>query len=261
MVGRVHAGKIPVCSSGRKTRRKCAMQNKLTKRIVGGVASVIGVAMSSLGGAAAADLSPQDRCAIAKLEATWQEAKCLTDAQIAGIRQGLTDKQVDRLKAACRHRVRASFENAEDLPGKCKTLNDDVAVDYALRLATDIPRACGESGPPCDARDPATLSTATLRNRTPFRVTGVVVFTRFIGFCHQDHALFRYSPDDVIPPGQTGRVDAEECHITRIRVHMSKPGGAIQCRDYTSSGTWYRTFQVVPLGNADDPDGCVVNRP
>jgi hypothetical protein len=217
--------------------------------------------VSSLGGAAAAELSPQDRCAIAKLEATWQEAKCLTDAQIRGIRQELTDEQVDRLKADCRQREHASFENAEDRPGKCKTINDDAAVDYALRLATDIPRACGESGPPCDARNPATLSTATLRNRTPFRVTGIMYTTRFWGFCHQDHALLRYNRDDVIPPGQNGSANAEECQITRIRAHMSKPGGAIQCRDYTSIGTWFRTFQVVPFGNADDPDGCVVDRP
>src|SRR3954467_6892673 len=128
---------IPVCSSRRGPGGKCAMQNKLTKRIVrGGVVSVIGVVMLSLGSAAAAGLSPQDRCAIAKLEAASQEAACLTDAQIQGIQQGLTDQQVDKQVAACRQREQQSFKNAEDLPGKCETLGDAAVVDYGLRLAT-----------------------------------------------------------------------------------------------------------------------------
>src|SRR3954449_6153592 len=70
-------------------------------------AAVLGVAASARG-AAAADLSPQDRCAIAKLEAASREAACLRDAQIAGIRQGLTDQQVDRRRAACSQRGRQS---------------------------------------------------------------------------------------------------------------------------------------------------------
>src|SRR4051812_28991241 len=66
--------------------------------------SVLGMAASALGAAAdqeqasaaAAGLSPQDRCAIAKLEATSREAECLADAQIEGIRRDLTDQQVNR---------------------------------------------------------------------------------------------------------------------------------------------------------------------
>src|SRR4051812_16728072 len=108
-----------------------AMQNKLTKRIVRGrLLSAIGVVMLPFGSAAAAGLSPQDRCAIAKLEAASREAACLTDAQIAGVRQGLTDQQVDKRVAACSQRERQSFKNAEDLPGKCETLGDAAAVDY-----------------------------------------------------------------------------------------------------------------------------------
>src|SRR3954447_22444033 len=104
------------------------MQNKLTSLIVRGwVVSVIGVVMLPFGSAAAAGLSPQDRCAIAKLEATSREAECLADAQIEGIRRDLTDQQVNRRKAACRQREHARFENAEDRPGKCKTLNDEAA--------------------------------------------------------------------------------------------------------------------------------------
>src|SRR3954454_20287265 len=94
------------------TRRKCAMRNKLTKRVVrGGAVSAIGVVMLSLGSAAAAGLSPQDRCAIAKLEAASREAACLAEAQIEGIRQGLTDQQVDRRKAACGQREQQSYKN------------------------------------------------------------------------------------------------------------------------------------------------------
>jgi hypothetical protein len=145
------------------------MRDKLAQHFVrDGMVSAIGV-MLSLGGAAAADLSPQDRCAIAKLEAISQEAKCLAEAQITGIRLGWTDQRVDRRREACRQREQASFDNAEDLPGKCKTINDETAVDYALKLATDIPRACGESGPPCNARFSAALGDATIRNLTQER--------------------------------------------------------------------------------------------
>ena len=233
-------------------------------------ASILGVAPPALGAAtdqeqasaAAAGLSPQDRCAIAKLEATAREAACLTDAQIAGIRQGLTDQQVDRRKAACGQREQRSFKNAEALPGKCETLGDAAAVDYGLKVATGIPGACGESGPPCNARNPETLSTATLNNKTPFRIIGLLFSVRFAGFCGRDSVTFTYNRNDVIPSGQRGSADAELCLITRIRAHMYRPSGPIVCRDYESStGSTYRTFQVVPVGNADDPDGCVVNRP
>jgi hypothetical protein len=235
------------------------MRNKLTKRIVGGgIASAIGVVVSSLGGAAAAELSPQDRCAIAKLEATWQEAKCLTDAQTRGIRQELTDEQVDRLKADCRQREHMIFENAEGRPGKCKTIDDDAAVDYALKLATDIPRACGESGPPCDAGDPATLSNATLQNKTSHPIHGTVDYFSVIFFCNKGTERFAHGGPNpfTIQPGQIGISDAGICLIGRVRAFMVENGVERLCRDYTSSGTGYRTFQVVPEGA-----GCLVNRP
>src|SRR3954451_5841431 len=99
------------------------MQNKLTRRLTRGwVISVIGVVMLPFGSAAAAGLSPQDRCAIAQLEVTSREAACLTDAQIEGIRQNLTDDQISRRKVACSQREQQNFKNAEDLPGECKTL-------------------------------------------------------------------------------------------------------------------------------------------
>src|SRR4051794_37057254 len=99
------------------------MQNKPTKRIAAGwVVWAIGIMMLSLGSAAAADpggggsgekdeLSPEDRCAIVKLQATWKEAKCLADAQIRGIRQELTDEEVDKRLVACRERKDQRFEN------------------------------------------------------------------------------------------------------------------------------------------------------
>src|SRR3954447_25254341 len=151
-------------------------------------AAVLGVAASARG-AAAADLSPQDRCAIAKLEATAREAACLTDAQIAGIRQGLTDQQVNTRKAACRQREQQSFKNAQDLPGECKTLGDAAAVDYGLKVATDIPGACGESGPPCNARNPETLTNATIRNLTSEQFLVRVTFQRFFPFCNKDRDI------------------------------------------------------------------------
>jgi hypothetical protein len=234
------------------------MRNKLTKRIVGGgVVSAIGVVVSSLGGAAAAELSPQDRCAIAKLDATWQEAKCLTDAQVAGIRQGLTDQQVNKQIAACRQRAHASFENAEDLPGKCQTIDDDAAVDYALRLATDIPRACGESGPPCNAENPETLSTTLLHNRTPNAVRATVNYAPVRFFCSK--GLENFAPG-TIEPGFVGISSAGICLIRRIDAEMIRDSGTrIRCGEYTSSGTGYRTFQVVLVGN--NPNRCVVDRP
>src|SRR4051812_27559758 len=206
-------------------------------------ASILGVAPPALGAAtdqeqasaAAAGLSPQDRCAIAKLEAASREAACLTDAQIEGIRQGLTDQQVDRRKAACRQREQQSFKNAQDLPGKCETLGDAAAVDYGLRLATDIPRSCGESGPPCDAKEPGVLSAVTLHNRTDFVRSARINYHRVWPFCNKDSD---YISD--IAPGQIKAVDAGICLITHIFV--------LSCNHYESSGTGYRTFQVVPRG-------------
>src|SRR4051794_34714752 len=150
--------------------------------------------MLSLGSAAAAGLSPQDRCAIAKLEAASREAACLTDAQIEGIRQGLTDQQVDRRRAACSQRERQSFKNAEGLPGECKTLGDAAAVDNDLRLATDIPRSCGESGPPCHDENPATLTTATLTNRTSHPIRGEVFYRGL--FCNNEFEPFKDGGQD-----------------------------------------------------------------
>src|SRR4051812_22836608 len=168
-------------------------------------ASILGVAPPALGAAtdqeqasaAAAGLSPQDRCAIAKLEAASREAACLTDAQIEGIRQGLTDQQVDRRKAACRQREQQSFKNAEALPGKCETLGDAAAVDYGLRLATDIPRACGESGPPCHDEKPATLTTTTLDNRTSRQIKATVKYVTFPFFCSK--GLENFKPGTIDP--------------------------------------------------------------
>lgn len=232
------------------------MQNKLTKRIVGGAAvSAIGVVMLSLGSAAATELSPPERCAIAKLEATWQEAKCLADAQIRGIRRELTDKQVDKLQADCKQREHASFENAEDRPGKCKTLNDDAAVDYALTLATDIPRACGEAGPPCNAENPETLSTTLLYNRTPNPVRATVTYQPVNYFCGR--GLQNFTPG-TIEPEYVGTSSAGICLIRRIDAEMMRGSNSwVRCGEYTSSGTGYRTFQVVPRPNGQ----CVVNRP
>src|SRR5689334_23118872 len=120
------------------------MYSKLIRYFVSvATGSAMGM-MLSLGGAAAADLSPPDQCAIAKLEATSQAAKCLAAAQIAGIRQGLTDQQVNRRKVVCSQRQQASFRKAENLPGKCKTIGDAAVVDYGLKYATDLPRSCGE---------------------------------------------------------------------------------------------------------------------
>src|SRR4051812_40504032 len=187
-------------------------------------ASILGVAPPALGAAtdqeqasaAAAGLSPQDRCAIAKLEAASREAACLTDAQIEGIRQGLTDQQVNRQKVACRQREQQSFKNAEDLPGKCKTLGDAAAVDYDLKLATDIPRACGESGPPCNARNPETLSTMTLNNKTGERIYDATVHYSPIPFiCTRN--FDRINPFN-INPGQIGSASAGACLIMSITV-------------------------------------------
>src|SRR4051794_36110721 len=175
-------------------------------------AAVLGVAASARG-AAAADLSPQDRCAIAKLEAASREAACLTDAQIAGIRQGLTDQQVNKQVAACKQREQQSFKNAEGLPGECKTLGDAPAVDYGLRLATDIPRSCGESGPPCHDENPATLTTVTLQNKTPHPIRASVNYSAFPPFCN---TLFDNFKPSRIEPEHTGLSSAGACLIRRI---------------------------------------------
>src|SRR3954454_16232438 len=209
-------------------------------------ASILGVAQPALGAAtdqeqasaAAAGLSPQDRCAIAKLEAASREAACLTDAQIEGIRRDLTDQQVNRRKAACRQREHARFENAEDRPGKCKTLNDEAAVDYALELATDIPRACGESGPPCNARNPETLSTATIQNRISHPISATVKYAPVPLFCSK--SLENFTPG-TIDPEHFGISSAGACLITRIDAEMIRGVSRIKCRAYTSSGTGFRT--------------------
>src|SRR4051794_1530298 len=212
-------------------------------------ASILGVAPPALGAAldqeqasaAAAGLSPQDRCAIAKLEAASREAACLTDAQIEGIRQGLTDQQVNRRKAACRQREHASFENAEDRPGKCKTLNDDAVVDYALKLATDVPRACGEDGPPCNARNPETLSTMTLRNGTEEEIFSAQVSYLYIPFLCTKH-FDRINPSR-INPGQIGSANAGSCLIMDIGVFkVYREEFQIRCEHYSAfpTGTAYR---------------------
>ena len=150
------------------------MQNKPTKRIATGwVVSAIGGVMISLGSAAAADLSPQDRCAIAKLKATSQEAICLADAQIQGIRRELTDRQVDRLQATCTERKDRRFENAEDdeVESACRTIGvaepDLDLIDHALLLAIETPTSCDPSEEPCDYstnQQAASSGTATLTN-------------------------------------------------------------------------------------------------
>jgi len=236
------------------------MQNKLTSLIARGwVVSVIGVVMLPFGSAAAAGLSPQDQCAIAKLEATSREAQCLADAQIDGIRRDLTDDQVNKQKLACRLKEHARFENAENLPGKCKTINDDAAIDYGLRLTTDIPRSCGEDGPPCKASNPETLSTATLQNKTSHPITEAsLVYINVPLFCNKQTDTFKHGGENPqrIEPGQIGAASAGACLIIAIHASIIANGNRITCDRYLSSGTGYRTFQVVPRG-----DGCVVNRP
>src|SRR5262245_55003878 len=108
------------------------MQNK--RIVTGWVVSAVGGVMISLGSAAAAEphsggsggtdgLSPEDRCALVKWQATSREARCMTDAHIRGIRLGLSDEEVSELVAACTEKKDQIFENAEDhdLESACRT--------------------------------------------------------------------------------------------------------------------------------------------
>jgi hypothetical protein len=251
------------------------MQNTLPKRLVSRWAVVvIGVVMTSLGSAAPAhtrgersvgtnDLSAEDRCAIAKLQATWLEAKCMADARISGITQNLTNEELDARLAACKDRTDETFESAEGdaVSSTCTTIGD--VINYALSLATHIPTACRTSEQPCDFRaeeDPAALSATTLRNRTPNAITGSVGFMRAGIFCRMDGAQYLVSGPipGRIEAGQTGRADAAACLIQGVQAFMHMEDGAlIRCTEYGSSGTAYRTFQVVLRGDR----GCLVNRP
>jgi hypothetical protein len=144
------------------------------------VVSVIGVVMISLGSAAPADprggsLSPDDRCAIAKLEPTAREATCMAEPQIRGVGHKLTDEQVDAQQVACQEATGQAFEIAEGEAGDsaCPTIGDADVIGYALALATRTVTSC-----PHLQERAGTKRTGGLRHRLDHRSDGLPTVRR-----------------------------------------------------------------------------------
>ncbi|MFQ5980198.1 MAG: hypothetical protein ACE5OZ_18855 [Candidatus Heimdallarchaeota archaeon] len=79
----------------------------------------------------------------------------------------------------------------------------------------------------------------TIHNSTNFNVEGKVSYLSF--FCSDDN----YSAT----PGTTWKAKSRGvCLVTEITALVKTPNGDIQATPYTSSGTSYSKFAVIPVG-------------
>ena len=100
---------------------------------------VVGVAVTLITSSGAPGLTVEEKCNIAKAKATAVYYKCLTKAQIKGIKKGLPEDQVNQLAALCEAKHAIKFLKAEGRAiakgALCGSI-DDAAEVQALVLPT-----------------------------------------------------------------------------------------------------------------------------